>query len=395
MTAWPEVPLGEVLTQYVDYTDAPEPRPYPKLSVRLYGKGVTLDTPTDGTSLRMKRHQLAKTGQVILSEIWGKKGAIGIVPPEGDGALCTSHFFLFDIKHEKLVLGYLQAIFTANYLESQLGAEAKGTTGYAAVRPKTLLAATIPLPPLPEQRRIVARIDKLAAGVAEAKNLRTMASLETSSVAAATIRELLDGVGGTPGRLADATLDAANGFSRRPSSLEDGPVVLRLADVASGEVSLTSPRRSLMSQTERTKYALQVGDLLFVRVNGSKDIVGRCVPVRHMAEEFCYNDHLIRVRLDSSRLDWRYACLVANGPAAREHIEAAAITTAGQFTVNQGMLAGIPVPLVSLEKQHQTVAEVDALQTKVDELKRLQAETQAELDALMPSILDRAFKGEL
>jgi len=31
----------------------------------------------------------------------------------------------------------------------------------------------------------------------------------------------------------------------------------------------------------------------------------------------------------------------------------------------------------------------------VDDRKRLQAETQAELDALMPSILDRAFKGEL
>jgi len=41
------------------------------------------------------------------------------------------------------------------------------------------------------------------------------------------------------------------------------------------------------------------------------------------------------------------------------------------------------------------VAELDALQAKVDELKRLQAETAADLDALLPSILDKAFKGEL
>ena len=40
------------------------------------------------------------------------------------------------------------------------------------------------------------------------------------------------------------------------------------------------------------------------------------------------------------------------------------------------------------------VIEVDALQTEVDALKRLQAETVAELDVLLPSILDRAFKGE-
>jgi type I restriction enzyme S subunit len=43
----------------------------------------------------------------------------------------------------------------------------------------------------------------------------------------------------------------------------------------------------------------------------------------------------------------------------------------------------------------QFVAEHDALQAEVDALKRLQAETAAELDALLPAILDRAFKGEL
>jgi type I restriction enzyme S subunit len=41
------------------------------------------------------------------------------------------------------------------------------------------------------------------------------------------------------------------------------------------------------------------------------------------------------------------------------------------------------------------VAELDALQVEVDSLKRLQAETAVELDALLPSILDRAFKDEL
>lgn len=108
MSRWPEVALGEVLTQYREYIDVPQPREYLKLSVRLYGKGVVLDAPADGTTLKMKRHQLAKPGQVILSEIWGKKGAIGFVPPEGTGALCTSHFFLFDVDRSKLDPGWLQ-----------------------------------------------------------------------------------------------------------------------------------------------------------------------------------------------------------------------------------------------------------------------------------------------
>ena len=49
----------------------------------------------------------------------------------------------------------------------------------------------------------------------------------------------------------------------------------------------------------------------------------------------------------------------------------------------------------SISEQRRILAELDALQAEVDALNRLQAETAAELDALLPSILDKAFKGEL
>ena len=49
----------------------------------------------------------------------------------------------------------------------------------------------------------------------------------------------------------------------------------------------------------------------------------------------------------------------------------------------------------SIAEQRRIVAELDALQAEVDALKRLQAETATELDALLPAVLDRAFKGEL
>lgn len=55
----------------------------------------------------------------------------------------------------------------------------------------------------------------------------------------------------------------------------------------------------------------------------------------------------------------------------------------------------MPVTLPPLPEQRRIVAELDALQAQVDALKRLQAETAAELDALLPAILDKAFKGEL
>ncbi len=187
---FPLAPLSEVLSQYQEYIQEPEVRIYPKLSVKLYGKGVVLDGSVDGSTLKMRQHQIAKGGQVILSEIWGKKGAIGFVPPEGEGALCTSHFFLFDVRKDKIEPKYLQAIFTANFLEEQLNTEAKGTTGYAAVRPKHLLAAKIPLPSLEEQCRIVARVEELAARIEEARGLRRKAVEEVEMLLALSLKKM-------------------------------------------------------------------------------------------------------------------------------------------------------------------------------------------------------------
>ena len=66
-----------------------------------------------------------------------------------------------------------------------------------------------------------------------------------------------------------------------------------------------------------------------------------------------------------------------------------------QPSLNAGKILGTSLPLPPLSEQRRIVAGLDALQAEVDALKRLQAETAAELDALLPAILDRAFKGEL
>lgn len=62
---------------------------------------------------------------------------------------------------------------------------------------------------------------------------------------------------------------------------------------------------------------------------------------------------------------------------------------------NGGMIKQIQIALPPLDEQHRIVAYLDKLQSKVDELRRLQAATQKELDALMPSVLAKAFAGEL
>jgi len=52
-------------------------------------------------------------------------------------------------------------------------------------------------------------------------------------------------------------------------------------------------------------------------------------------------------------------------------------------------------PLPPIDQQRRVVEYLDNVQAKVGSLKRTQDEAAAELDALLPSILDKAFKGEL
>ena len=70
-------------------------------------------------------------------------------------------------------------------------------------------------------------------------------------------------------------------------------------------------------------------------------------------------------------------------------------TTAGQYNVSLGRLRAARIPLPLLEEQRRMVTHLDSLQAKEDSLTALQAQTATELDALLPSVLDKAFRGKL
>jgi type I restriction enzyme, S subunit len=270
-TPWPMVRLEKLLIHDDRYME-PEPRIYAKLSVKLYGRGVVLDAPADGATLRMRRHQLARAGQVILSEIWGKKGAIGFVPPDGDGALWTSHFFLFDVRDELLDPDWLGLIFRANYLEEQLSVYAKGTTGYAAVRPKMLLTCEIPLPPLAEQRRLVARIEGLAAHIHEAQDLRSEAAEQTEGLFQASIEMTYRGLRDRLGSLclADVCETITDGDHNTPAFTDTGVRFIFVGNVSTGRLHFGSSKR-VAEQYFKALSPQRVpvrGDILYSAVRG-------------------------------------------------------------------------------------------------------------------------------
>ena len=160
--------------------------------------------------------------------------------------------------------------------------------------------------------------------------------------------------------------DSQNGLSKRVGEQGDELPVLRLADISSGAIDESAPRSIRLTEKERAKYELHRGDLLCIRVNGSKGLVGRMVPFTS-AHAWAYCDHFIRLRPDPEKADYRYLAYFLNSAPVRRVLELGMVSSAGQHTVSQGTVLELGVPLLSMDRQREIVAEIEKQFSRLDE----------------------------
>lgn len=397
MKTWPKVRLGEVLRHRKEFITIDDLTAYRRPRVQLHAQGIVLRDEVPGALIKTKAQQVCRAGEFLVAEIDAKVGGFGIVPEALDGSIVSSHYFLFVVDESKLDRRFLDFFIRTPAFCEQVAAQ--GSTNYAAIRPAHVLGYEIPLPPLAEQRRVVARIEELAAQIHEARTLRHQAceeaeALPLSELSAVFCREAQHR--GTV-RLGELLMEAGYGSSEKcDAERTEGAIpVLRIPNVASKRVSLTGLKYARLNGRDSERLLLSEGDVLVVRTNGSLELVGRSAVFPKLDEPFAFASYMIRLRFDQYRISSDYAQRMLQHLRVSGALVGFARTTAGQYNVSLGRLHAAEIPVPPLAEQRRIVAELDALQTEVDALKRLQAETAAELDALPPSILDRAFKGEL
>jgi len=171
---WQTVPLGEFLTERKEFFTIDDFTRYKRARVQSHGKGIVIRDEIDGVEIKTKKQQAARTGEFLVAEIDAKVGGFGIVPPELDGAVVSSHYFLFQIDEKKCSKDWLNWFVRYNSLEDQV--KAQGSTNYAAIRPSHVLNFKIPLPPLGEQYRIIERVQSLSTRIAKTQFLREEAN---------------------------------------------------------------------------------------------------------------------------------------------------------------------------------------------------------------------------
>lgn len=105
----------------------------------------------------------------------------------------------------------------------------------------------------------------------------------------------------------------------------------------------------------------------------------------------------MRLAIDEDMADKRFVWFWLQSPVVREFIEINAKGTSPTMKkINQQIVMRIPFPVgISLQEQRRIVEHLDGFREKIERIRKLQAQTSAEPYALLPSILDKAFRGEL
>lgn len=346
----------------------------------------------------------------------------------------TSNELFYSSKFLKYALpGYLQAVNART--SSQ-------TVKHLSSR--TVADIPLPLPPLPEQQRIVAKIEelftRLDAGVEELKKIKAQLKryrqsvlkhgfegkltkewrqahqheLEPTPVLLKRIKqerhktasgkhkelprldtsdlfELPEGwVWAGIGAIVESMQNGI--YKQRHFYSNDGVACLRMYNIQDGKIVWKDIKRMNLTADELERYGLMHGDILVNRVN-SRELVGKTAPIPSGLETCVYESKNIRIRLldgvESKYIAFWFQ-IFAQGFFNRN-----AQQTVGMASINQEQIASMPIPFTVTVEQQQVVSEIERRFSVADQIEKTVDHSLKQAERLRQSILKRAFEGKL
>lgn len=249
----------------------------------------------------------------------------------------------------------------------------------------------IPLPPLPEQQRIVSILDEAFAAIDKAKanaeqNLRNARELFDCY-----LNSILFDTKWQIKQLGEVCKKVEYGTSTKSSNQGEIPV-LRMGNIQNGKFDWSNLVYSSNSE-DNVQYLLQYNDVLFNRTN-SPELVGKTA-IYKGERPAIFAGYLIRIHRNEELLDADYLNYYLNSKMAFDYGKTVVISSVNQANINGTKLKTYPIPLPSLEEQKSVVCKFNALQNEVSELEEVYKKKLQNLEELRKSILQKAFNGEL
>lgn len=162
MKVRPKVALGELLRRSDEPAVLDPAAEYHEVTIKLWGKGVTSRGKVSGSDVVSVR-RIVRANQLILSKIDARNGAIGLVPPELDGAIVSNDFPSFEFRDPgQCDVAFMGWLVRSSPFVELCKAASEGTTNRVRIKEDRFLDQQIALPPLTEQQALVAHLDALA-----------------------------------------------------------------------------------------------------------------------------------------------------------------------------------------------------------------------------------------
>ena len=263
---------------------------------------------------------------------------------------------------------------------------------------------SLPRPPLPEQQKIAAVLGVVQRAMEQQERLLAL----TAELKKTLLHQLFtQGLRHEPQKATDigpvpeswevvkleTVTDAFDyGTSVKCDYDKPGLPVLRIPNVIGGSIDLSDIKRGQPKRNEIGGLQLRRGDLLFVRTNGVLANAGRCALYREEIPGCYFASYLIRVRVNTKRLDPAFLNEYARTERGVSYLSGKAIRTAdGKFNINAGTLRSVMLPLPSIEEQREIVSQLDCVERKLS----LHRRKHTTLTALFRTLLHQLMTAQI
>lgn len=324
-----------------------------------------------------------KNGDLLFA--WA--ASLGAYIWQGETAWLNQHIFKIIPKIDKDFLFY-----SLSFKVKELYSKSHGS-GMVHITKGAFLEALIPLPPLAEQERIVAKIEELFAGidagVENLKSVKNQIALYRQSVLKSAFN-IKNAVIQKASEIGEVSL----GRQRSPKNISKfyPTKYIRAANISENGIDVSDILDMEFLPYEKEKYLLKQNDILLSEASGSPNQVGKPAIWNNEIDDCCFQNTVIRHRLFSNHpkyVFWFYKYLYLSSFFAK---------LAGGVGINHigsTKFSNIEIPIPSLDEQKRIVAEIESRFKRADALETAVDRALNDAEKLKQAVLKKAFSGEL
>lgn len=264
----------------------------------------------------------------------------------------------------------------------------------------------IPVPPLSEQQRIVEQIESLFAKLDEAKEkaqevidgVETNIEVVLYNAFSGKLTQYWRKENSVDYNWENSTLSKIvsglkYGSSEKSDYNNNGTPVLRIPNIGEGVIDF-SDLKYMQGELENSSHEVFENDILIIRSNGSRDLVGKCAIVPALERRYAYASFLIRIKASDKVLP-KYLARYINSSMARGQLFAKAKSSSGIHNINSKELGSIRIDVPTIEEQTEILKIIESLIKKELDVKDITSNMIENIAELKKSILAKSFRGEL